>query len=74
MLGSDKNAIERAVKNARANAQRPQLPVTLTVADGKINVSIAAASQPGQSGEVWLCPMSKAVPVEIGRGENRGHR
>ena len=57
VLGSDKNAIERAVKNARANAQRPQLPVTLTVADGKINVSIAAASQPGQSGEVWLCPI-----------------
>jgi hypothetical protein len=65
VLGSDKQAIERAVKNARTNAQRPQLPVKLSVADGKINVSIAAADQPGQSGEVWLCPLSKAVPVEI---------
>ncbi len=23
-------------------------------------------------GEVWLCPLAKAMPVEIGRGENRG--
>jgi hypothetical protein len=69
VLGSDKNAIERAVKHARANAQ---LPVKLTVADGKVNVSIAAATQPGHSADVWLCPLSKAVPVQIGRGENRG--
>ncbi len=74
VLGSDKNAIERAVKQARTNPQRQQLPVKLTIADGKINVSIAAANQPGQSGEVWLCPLAKAVPVEIGRGENRGHK
>ncbi len=73
VLGSDKHAIERAVKTARSNAQRPQLPVNVVVADGRINVSIAAANQPGQSGEVWLCPLAKAIPVEIGRGENRGH-
>ena len=24
------------------------------------------------AGEVWLCPLAKAVPVTIGRGENRG--
>jgi len=72
VLGSDKHAIERAVKNARSNAQRTQLPVKVAVADGKINVSIAAANQPGQTGEVWLCPLTKAVPVQIGRGENRG--
>jgi hypothetical protein len=69
VLGSDRPAIERAVKHARANAQ---LPVKVAVADGKINVEIPAAKQPGQSGEVWLCPLSKAVPVQIGRGENRG--
>jgi hypothetical protein len=69
VLGSDKQAIERAVKNARANMQ---VPVKVAVADGKVNVEIAAAKEPGQSAEVWLCPLSKAVPVKIGRGENRG--
>ncbi len=72
VLGSDKGAIERAIKHARTNPQRQQLPVKATVADGKVHVSIPAASQPGQSGEVWLCPLAKAVPVHIGRGENRG--
>ena len=24
------------------------------------------------AGEIWLCPITKAVPVKIGRGENRG--
>lgn len=69
VLGSDRQAIERAVKQARTNAQ---LPLKVAVADGKINVEIPAAKQPGQSAEVWLCPLSKAVPVQIGRGENRG--
>jgi hypothetical protein len=72
VLGSDKGAIERAIKQARTNAQRQQLPVKATVADGKLQVSIPAASQPGQSGEVWLCPLAKTVAVHIGRGENRG--
>lgn len=70
VLGSDKQAIERAVTHARAHAQ---LPVKVAVAGGKINVEIPAARQPGQSAEVWLCPLSQAVPVNIGRGENRGH-
>ena len=72
VLGSDKQAIERAVKHARANAQRPAVPVTLAVADGKIHVDIQAAKQPVQNAEIWLCPMKKKVPVVIGRGENRG--
>jgi hypothetical protein len=72
VLGSDKQAIERAVKHARANAHRPAVPVTLSVADGKIHVDIQAAKQPVQNAEIWLCPMKKKVPVVIGRGENRG--
>jgi len=69
VLGSDRTAIDRAVKHARNHAR---LPVQVAVADGKINVEIAAAKHPGQPAEVWLCPLSKSVPVEIGRGENRG--
>ena len=69
VLGSDRTAIDRAVKHARNHAR---LPVQVAVANGKINVEIAAAKHPGQPAEVWLCPLSKSVPVEIGRGENRG--
>lgn len=72
VLGSDKSAIERAVKLARSNAQRPQLPLKVKVADGKVHVEIPAAKHAGQPAEVWLCPLSKSVPVEIARGENRG--
>jgi hypothetical protein len=72
VLGSDKHAIERAVKQARANAQRASVPMTVSVADGKINVDIAAGKPPSQAAEIWLCPMKKQVPVSIGRGENRG--
>jgi len=72
VLGNDKQAIERAVKIARTSA-KTALPVNVAVADGKVTVDVAAAKVPGQSGEVWLCPIKRRVPVQIGRGENRGH-
>lgn len=71
VLGSDKQAIERGVKHARSASSR-QLPVNVTVADGKINVDLPAAKGSGQPAEVWLCALAKHVPVQIGRGENRG--
>jgi len=73
VLGSDRQAIERAVKQVRANPQRPSLAVDVTVADGRVNVVIPAGPQPAEPVQVWLCPVAKAVPVNIGRGENRGH-
>jgi hypothetical protein len=72
VLGSDKSAIERAVKFARTSGQHTPLAVQATVADGSIQVDVPAAKNPGQSGEVWLCPISKEVPVQVQRGENKG--
>ena len=72
VLGNDKAALERAVKTARTNAVAA-LPVNVAIANGKVTVDIAAAKVPGQSGEVWLCPIKRQVPVQIGRGENHGH-
>src|SRR6185436_18320638 len=46
------------------------LPVKMTVADGKVTVNVPAAHGEYRSGEVWLCPVSKKVAVQIGRGEN----
>jgi hypothetical protein len=73
VLGSDKGAIERAVKSARNGNQNPLIAVQAAIADGSLHVDVPAAKNPGQSGEVWLCPISKQVPVQIGRGENKGH-
>ena len=40
--------------------------------DGKLTVDGAGGQGRRQAGgEVWLCPITKAVPVAIGRGENQ---
>jgi hypothetical protein len=74
-LGSDKTAIERAIQHTRQSATPLTLPVMLAVEGDKLKVSMPAKGDGAQGpnqGEVWLCPISKAVPVQIGRGENRG--
>ncbi len=50
------------------------VPVTMTLTGKQINVSVAASSKgpAAMHGEVWICSISKAVPIAIGRGENRG--
>lgn len=72
VLGSDKAAIEKAIAQTRRAAAALALPVTMTVADGKVTVNVPAAKDDHQIGEVWLCPISSKVPVAIGRGENHG--
>lgn len=70
VLGSDKAAIERAIAQTQKSAGLLALPVTLKVANGEFVVSVPSGS--AEHGEVWLCPISTAVSVEIGRGENSG--
>jgi len=72
VLGSDKAAIEKAIAKTRQGAAPLTLPVTMTVADGKISVNVPAADGERSSAEVWLCPISGRVEVMIERGENRG--
>jgi hypothetical protein len=74
VLGSDQTAIEHAIAQTRQSATPLTLPVTLTVADGKVSVSVPAAAAGQQaSAEVWLCPITGKAQVAIERGENRGH-
>jgi hypothetical protein len=73
VLGSDKAAIEQAIAKTRQRAAPMTLPVTLSVADGKVSVNVPAAGGEQRSAEVWLCPISGKVQVMIERGENRGH-
>ena len=72
VLGSDKAAIEKAMTQARNGAAPLALPVNVTVAGDKLTVNVPAGKDDRASGEVWLCALSKTVPVNIGRGENNG--
>jgi hypothetical protein len=72
-LGSDKAAIERAIQQARAQGEPLTLPVTMVQSGDKLTVTVPAAQNEQGQAEVWLCPITKSVPVSIGRGENSGH-
>ena len=66
VIGSDRQAIEAACKNAAKNA----LPVTLTRNGDKIDVEIGAGQ--GAPATVWLLMVTRSTAVAIGRGENHG--
>ena len=50
------------------------VPVSMTLTGKQINVSVAVSSRgpAAMHGEVWIGSISKAIPIAIGRGENRG--
>ena len=73
VLGSDKAAIEQAVSQSRKNAAALALPVKMSVSGDKLTVDVPPAKDANASGEIWLCPVTKSIPVAIGRGENSGH-
>jgi hypothetical protein len=70
-VGNDRARIDGAIEASRVNAPEAMaVPVTLSQSGKVINVNVAGKS--GARGEVWICAVSKAVPIAIGRGENRG--
>ena len=71
-LGSDQGAIERAIVQTDHKTGVMSLPVVLAVNNGTLDVSVSGGDKAPAALEVWLCPLAKAVPVAIGRGENRG--
>ena len=73
VLGSDAAAIEKAIAQTRQSAAPLTLPVTLTVADGKVSVTIPEANGEHGIAGIWLCLITGKVQVAIERGENRGH-
>jgi hypothetical protein len=74
VIGSDRESIENAIHATREEGGVMSIPVTMTQSGKQLTVSVAAASKApvAQHGEVWICSISKAVPISIGRGENRG--
>ena len=74
-IGSDRAAIEKAIQHTRESAAPLALPVTVAIEGDQLKVRVPAAKngpQDSHQGEVWLCPLTKTVAVDIGRGENRG--
>src|SRR5580698_6627605 len=69
VIGSD-----RAIGETDRAGEIMSVPVSMTVTGKQINVSVAASQHgPGaMHGEVWICSVSKEVPISIARGENRG--
>lgn len=72
-VGSDRAGIENAAALSRHNASPLSVPVHITVADQRLTVTVPKREhgEPA-AGEVWLCPLSGSVSVDITRGENRG--
>ena len=76
VIGSDREAIESAIGTTRKTDGVMSVPVTMTQSGKQINVSVAASSRgpAAMHGEVWICSISKAVPISIARGENSGRQ
>ena len=60
VIGSDRASIEGAIKDTSKAAGVMSVPASKVP-------SVAR-------GEVWICSVSKAIPIMIGRGENRGQQ
>jgi hypothetical protein len=71
VLGSDPGAVERAITVTARNTAVMSSPVVLSLGGSALKVDVSALRDHG-GGEVWLCPLTRSVPVEIGRGENHG--
>jgi hypothetical protein len=76
VIGSDRTSIENAIGDTSKASGVMSVPVTMTQSGKEINVSVAASGKgpAAMHGEVWICSISKAVPISIGRGENSGRQ
>ena len=74
VVGSDRAGIERAIGATRKNDGVMSVPVSMKLSGGHITVSVpdAGKTSAAMHGEVWIYSISKAIPIEIARGENHG--
>jgi hypothetical protein len=73
VMGSDRAAVERAIAETDRNPNIMSLAVLTSTASGELSVTVKNTLGKQNHGEVWLCPLARAISVAIGRGENRGH-
>ena len=71
VLGSDRAAIEHAITQTDQKPAVMSLPVLLSLGGNVLNINVQAKGV-AHPGEVWLCPLARAITVAIGHGENHG--
>ncbi|MBN8919478.1 MAG: DUF1223 domain-containing protein [Rhizobiales bacterium] len=71
-LGSDQQAIEGGIALSHARPGTMTVPVSIAAQDDKFEITVTPRDESGNEGEVWLCALTRTVPVAIKRGENRG--
>lgn len=76
VLGSDRTGIENAIAKTVKSDTVMSVPVSMSLAGKQLNVSVAASKDHATAshGEVWICSITRSVPIAIGRGENRGQQ
>lgn len=69
-VGSDRSAIEAAVKTIATRGEKTAIPVNVSNNGSTIDVEVGSGT--GVPASIWLLTVSKTTPVAIGRGENHG--
>src|ERR1700712_304275 len=74
VIGSDRARIDGAIDATKKANGVMSVPVTMTHTGKQLNISVAASGKglAAAHGEVWICSISKQVPIAIRRGENSG--
>jgi hypothetical protein len=72
VLGSDKSAIEHALLKSRKQGAMSLAGLTLTLADGRMNVTLPDGKDTSGTAEAWLCGIIQSATISIARGENKG--
>jgi hypothetical protein len=71
-LGSDRAAIEYAIAKTRKAGAMSLPALSLTFANGRIEIAAPQATETPRSAEAWLWALTKTATIAITRGENKG--
>jgi hypothetical protein len=69
-VGSDRAQIEGIIAPGKVSASSLPAEIVLSEVSGRVLVKVAGASD--QAAALWILPVSRALTVSIGRGENGG--
>ncbi|MGL4635622.1 MAG: DUF1223 domain-containing protein [Beijerinckiaceae bacterium] len=70
-VGSDRNLIDKAIVKTKAQTDVLAVELTIEKTGSQFQLRIPAGAA-GATGHIWVLPMVKERPVQIGRGENSG--
>jgi hypothetical protein len=73
-LGSDRTGIERAITDTKKRDGVMTTKVSASIDGGQLKVSLPEGTPASPHCEVWIYALTKAIPITIGRGENRGEK